>query len=214
MPFQLWLFMIGGISYYDFMLLRGQNLLGTCIKRESWWTGWAQWWWCYSYLLSEKMRFPWIFHWRSQIWFFSLKTCTSSTTMVEALKISWHFWGWFCWRYADWMPDQVVQWLSHSCWSWDIELHCKSQHCFNPDCKNIEPSQLEHILSLQSLSPLQEEMMSHHCHLHHMPFPKLITMAEKGENPKRPAALKSHCPICVACLFGQVHKCPWWSKSK
>ena len=30
-------------------------------------------------------------------------------------------------------------------------------------CKNIEPSQLEHILSPQSLSPLQEEMMSHHC---------------------------------------------------
>ena len=47
------------------------------------------------------------------------------------------------------------------------------------DCKNIEPSQLEHILSPQSLSPLQEEMMSHHYRLHHMPFPKLITMAEK-----------------------------------
>ncbi len=47
------------------------------------------------------------------------------------------------------------------------------------DCKNIEPSQLEHILSPQNLSPLQEEMMSHHCRLHHMPFTKLITMAEK-----------------------------------
>ena len=46
-------------------------------------------------------------------------------------------------------------------------------------CKNIEPSQLEHILS-----PLQEEMMSHHCRLHHTPFPKLITMAEDGKNSK------------------------------
>jgi hypothetical protein len=82
------------------------------------------------------------------------------------------------------------------------------------ECKNIEPSQLEHILSPQSLSPLQEEMMSHHCRLHHTPFPKLITMAEKGEIPKRLAALKGRCPICVACLFGQAHKRPWRSKSK
>ena len=57
-------------------------------------------------------------------------------------------------------------------------------------CENIEPSQLEHILSPQSLSPLQEEMMSHHCRLHHTPFPKLITMAENGEIPKCLAALK------------------------
>ncbi len=38
--------------------------------------------------------------------------------------------------------------------------------------KNIEPSQLEHILSPQSLSPHQEKMMSHHCCLHHTPFLK------------------------------------------
>ncbi len=82
------------------------------------------------------------------------------------------------------------------------------------ECKNIEPSQLEHILSPQSLSPLQEEMMSHHCRVHHTPFPKLITMAENGEIPKRLAALKGRCPICVACLFGQAHKRPWQSKSK
>jgi hypothetical protein len=38
------------------------------------------------------------------------------------------------------------------------------------ECKNIEPSQSEHIPSPQSLSPLQEEMMSHHCCLHHTPL--------------------------------------------
>jgi len=82
------------------------------------------------------------------------------------------------------------------------------------ECENIEPSQLEHILSPQSLSPLQEEMMSHHCRLHHTPFPKLITMAENREIPKCLAALKGCCPICVACLFGQAHKRPSRSKSK
>ncbi len=47
-----------------------------------------------------------------------------------------------------------------------------------------------------------------------MHFPKLIVMAEKGINPKCLASLKGLCPICVACLFGQAHKCPWLSKSK
>jgi len=47
------------------------------------------------------------------------------------------------------------------------------------DCKKIVPSQMEHILSPQSLSPLQEEMMSHHCRLNHMPFPKLILWQNK-----------------------------------
>jgi hypothetical protein len=31
------------------------------------------------------------------------------------------------------------------------------------ECKNIKPSQLDHFLSPQSLSPLQEEMISLHC---------------------------------------------------
>ncbi len=57
-------------------------------------------------------------------------------------------------------------------------------------------------------------MMSHHCHLHHTPFPKLITIAEQGEIPKPLSALKGSCPICVACPFGQAHKHPWQSKSE
>ncbi len=56
--------------------------------------------------------------------------------------------------------------------------------------------------------------MSHHCRLHHTPFPKPITMAENGEILKRLAALKSRCPICVVCLLGQAHKRQWQSKSK
>ncbi len=82
------------------------------------------------------------------------------------------------------------------------------------ECKNIKPSQLEHILSPQSLSLLQEEMMSHHCSLNHTLFPKFITMAEQGIIPKHLAALKGCCPICVTCLFCQAHKCLWQSKSK
>jgi hypothetical protein len=39
-------------------------------------------------------------------------------------------------------------------------------------------------------------------------------MAELGEIPHCLASLKGCCPICVPCLFGQAHKCPWQSKSK
>ncbi len=48
----------------------------------------------------------------------------------------------------------------------------------------IAPSQLEYILHPKTLSPLREEMMSHHTRLHHLPFPQLIVMAEAGEIPR------------------------------
>jgi hypothetical protein len=83
---------------------------------------------------------------------------------------------------------------------------CKSE--------NIEPLQMEHIIHPKTLSPLQKEMMSYHTQLYHLPFPKLIAMANAGEIPRCLASLKGRCPICVACLFGSAHKRPWHSKSK
>ena len=56
--------------------------------------------------------------------------------------------------------------------------------------------------------------MSYHIKLHHLPFPKLIKLAERGEIPKRLATLKGRTPICVACVFGTAHKKPWRTKSK
>ncbi len=69
----------------------------------------------------------------------------------------------------------------------------------------LDPTDLDHIVCPQVLSLLQEEMMSHHCRLHHTLIPKLIGMAELGEIPKRLDQLKGCCPICVACLFGIAH---------
>ena len=83
-------------------------------------------------------------------------------------------------------------------------------------CESAElsQSQLQILLSPKSLSPLQEEMLSHQNRLHHTPFPKLIVMAQQGVIPKCLTSLKEWCPLCVACLFGQAHKRPWQSKSK
>ena len=77
----------------------------------------------------------------------------------------------------------------------------------------MDPSDLEKIVHPQVLSPLQEEMMSQHCRLHHTPFPRLIVMAELGEIPKQLAQLRGQCPICVSCLYGTAHKRPWRTKS-
>jgi hypothetical protein len=96
----------------------------------------------------------------------------------------------------------------------DIAFIPQTNDEYYKECYYLNPSDLEQIVHPQALSPLQEEMMSHHCRLHHTPFPKLIIMAEQGKIPKRLAQLHNRCPICVSCLFGTAHKCPWQTKSK
>jgi hypothetical protein len=72
----------------------------------------------------------------------------------------------------------------------DIAVILQTSEEYCRDAANLNPLDLEHILKLVTLSPLQEEMFSYHFCLHHELFPKLITLAEKGEIPKRLASLK------------------------
>ena len=96
----------------------------------------------------------------------------------------------------------------------DIASIPQTNEEYYEQCHYLEPSDLEQIVYPQALSSLQEEMMSYHCRLHRTPFPKLIVMADQGKIPNRLAQLRNHCPICVSCLFGNAHKCPWQTKSK
>jgi hypothetical protein len=66
----------------------------------------------------------------------------------------------------------------------DIASIPQTSEDYHWESKNILPLQLQNLLSPKSLSPLQEEMLSHHDCLHHMPFPKLIVMAQQGKIPK------------------------------
>jgi hypothetical protein len=66
----------------------------------------------------------------------------------------------------------------------DIAIIPQTSEEYCRDATNLNPSDLEHILKLITLSPLQEEMLSNHYWLHHELFPKLITLAEKSRNPK------------------------------
>jgi hypothetical protein len=98
----------------------------------------------------------------------------------------------------------------------DITSILQTSEEYYQELENIEPLQLEHLLALQSLSPFQEEMMNHYYFLHHIHFPKLIVMAEKGIIPKCLASLKGRCPICVACLLVRlinIHGTPSWHKN-
>ena len=96
----------------------------------------------------------------------------------------------------------------------DVASIPQTSEAYCRDCQDVTPSQLKQILNSKPLSPLQEEMMSYHNRLHHLPFPKLLILADKGEIPKRLATLKGRTPICVACIFGQAHKRPWRTKAK
>jgi hypothetical protein len=65
----------------------------------------------------------------------------------------------------------------------DIAVVPQTTEEYCRDAANLNPLDLEQILKLVTLSPLQEEMLSYHYCLHHKPFPKLITLEEKGEIP-------------------------------
>jgi hypothetical protein len=72
----------------------------------------------------------------------------------------------------------------------DIEsiLQTSEEYCCK--CTNIWPEDLQHVLTPKSLSPLQEEMLSHHYRLHHTLFPKLIVLAKRGLFPSNWLLLK------------------------
>lgn len=82
------------------------------------------------------------------------------------------------------------------------------------DACTLTTKQLKNLSQPQTMSPLQEEMFSYHCQMHHLPFPKMLVLAENGTLPKRFAALKGRTPICVSCIFGTAHCRPWRTKSK
>ena len=66
----------------------------------------------------------------------------------------------------------------------------------------------------QQLSPLQQELMSWHHRLYHLPFRLIFALAKAGFLPKRLTELRNNAPVCIACQFGQAHRRPWRTKGK
>ena len=64
------------------------------------------------------------------------------------------------------------------------------------------------------LSPVQQELMSWHHILYHMPFRMIFRLAKLGILPKRLLECRAKPPLCVACQFGHAHRRPWRVKGK
>ena len=98
-----------------------------------------------------------------------------------------------------------------------------------PDFSNIPKTPLDyrnevgHGISLKEaqnlarprpLSPLQQELMSWHHRLYHLPFRTIFRLADLGMLPKRFMECRNKPPLCIACQFGQAHRRPWRTKGK
>lgn len=58
------------------------------------------------------------------------------------------------------------------------------------------------------LDRYQQELLSWHYRLAHLPFPKLIELARAGVIPRH-LAKTSRQPLCASCIYGKAHKRPW-----
>ena len=64
------------------------------------------------------------------------------------------------------------------------------------------------------LSPAQQELMSWHHRLYHLPFRAIFMLAKCGVLPKHLLECKDNVPKCVACQFGCAHRRPWRKKGR
>ena len=69
----------------------------------------------------------------------------------------------------------------------DPDISCIPQTTkqYGNDAKHLDDAALENIANPKILSPEQQELLSLHNRLDHLPFPRLIKMAEQGKVPRR-----------------------------
>ncbi len=78
----------------------------------------------------------------------------------------------------------------------------------------IIQEQAQQLACPRALTPQQQELMSwHHC-LYHLPFNRILMLAKHGYLPKILLRLQDKLSLCVACPFGTAHQHPWHTKGK
>ena len=65
-----------------------------------------------------------------------------------------------------------------------------------------------------TLSPLQQEFMSWHHRLYHLPYRIIFCLASLSFLQKRFIECRNKPPLCVAWQFGIAHRRPWQTKGK
>jgi len=83
------------------------------------------------------------------------------------------------------------------------------------EIKNLSPDQLKKIVYPRKLSPIQQEFLSWHNRLFHMPFYRMYKLIKMGVLPKRlEKCFNEHHSkiVCISCQFGKAHRRPWRTK--
>ncbi len=78
----------------------------------------------------------------------------------------------------------------------------------------ISQEQAQRLAYPRTFSPHQQELMSWHHRLYHLPFHRIFMLAKQGYLPKILLKLQDKLPLCVACQFGTAQRRPWRNKSK
>ena len=84
---------------------------------------------------------------------------------------------------------------------------------YQSSAKEISDEDMTKITSPVHLSPLQQEFLSVHHKLFHLPFTIMLRLSKFGVLPKRFLKLRKYLPRCVSCMFGQSHRQPWRNKA-
>jgi len=68
--------------------------------------------------------------------------------------------------------------------------------------------------SFQRLFDLQDEFLTWHERLNHLPFARMMNLVSHGYLPHKFLKLRSHLPPCGTCLFGKARKRAWRTKAR
>ena len=80
---------------------------------------------------------------------------------------------------------------------------------YNAAAESLSDKEVEALCSPLHLSPLQQEFLSLHNRLFHLPFAMMLRLCKFGILPKRFLKLRNNLPPCASCMFGQAHRRPW-----
>ena len=83
---------------------------------------------------------------------------------------------------------------------------------YNSTSRTLSEEEIEKITSPTHLSPLQQEFLSVHYKLNHLPFAIMLRLSKFGFLPQRFLKLRNAMPPCVSCMFGKAHRRPWRGK--
>lgn len=77
----------------------------------------------------------------------------------------------------------------------------------------LTEKELKKLVSPTHLSPLQQDVLSMHHKLFHLPYLTMLRLGKFGVLLCRFLKLRNDLPPCVSCVFGKAHRIPWHSKS-